>query len=76
MGIYKLIDLGPGHAMSINNSNAVVGSVGSEAMEWSGGKTIDLGPGAAYGINDAGAVVGQSGGHAVEFGTCVGGSWR
>lgn len=67
--IYSLIDLGPGQATSINNHNVVVGTDGTNAVEWIGSKATILGPGTANSINDAGAVVGTSNGNAVEYGS-------
>ena len=52
--------------VAINNAGTVVGSLGDQAAEWSGGTVIDLGglPGStaseAYAVNDAGTAVGVS----------------
>lgn len=66
---YTVIDLGPGSATGINNSDQVAGATAPTANQhafvWRNGITTDLGTlggpsSAAFGINDAGQVVGQS----------------
>jgi hypothetical protein len=57
---YRYIDLGPGTAYDINNSDQVVGSDGMNAVVWNGTNKTVLGPGAAHGINDIGQVVGAA----------------
>jgi probable HAF family extracellular repeat protein len=54
-------------ALGINNVGQVVGTSGSSAVEWSGGREINLGLGAANAINDAGQVVGMNDGSATEW---------
>lgn len=54
------IDLGPGIATGINDSDQIVGYVMTEAFLWQAGAMIDLGSWQPTGINNSGEVVGIS----------------
>jgi probable HAF family extracellular repeat protein len=73
---YEVIDLGPGYAHAINDSNQIVGDSSGACLfdSTGGGANIYLGPGIAYSINDNGQIVGNSNDHACLFDPTGGGA--